>query len=346
MKKIQLGWNVEVSGNGRFSVFLDMKSGSIFRYSSVESAEAVHRIYGGHNNYRSRSGSSGAGWIPYSITVRELLTYRVDGAYVEVPDLVSGRDTVPGVMVVAPIDYRARQIREDWPVVVLEGYSPRCGETAHSHYYRLSMIPEFALGNLLCGKKDEFKEIDISLDYIPSVQAEKITRTFRVRVSKGVKLTYKKALTAFFNQELEFQSGEEKEMTNLFWRRLGMRRFGNNLFKIVQRVAHARFTVEELSTVEGLQKAAPENVCVVSPNLYIQEDFAGFTAVALLNLDGKEIAVETQITNPQALTAMKGDSAELLRQLEMSYREKVRHQEMVDASYGSEPARVADFPGQ
>ena len=52
-------------------MFLDLPRRELIAYFSEQVAAEVHKTYGGKNYYQSRSGASGAGWIPSGLNVAE-----------------------------------------------------------------------------------------------------------------------------------------------------------------------------------------------------------------------------------------------------------------------------------
>ena len=318
-KRINLGW-----GGGAFDVLLDIRWRQLIAYSSEAAAAEIHGTYGGKNYYRSRSGMSGAGWVPGHMALRPVATYRVDSAYIEAPDLASVPETVPGLAIIAPIDYRGGNIPHEWPIAVVRGFRKPYYEGDPSSYDQLYLLDSYGLAKLLAGEEDQFEEVGVGVRYVPSVWEEATERTFPVRVRKGTQhLAYRRALVGLFNRELAFNAGKgEQAETNRFWTRLGIRQIGDRFFKIAQSVCRARYTREELSTVEGLQAASPQNVLVLTPNLYIQES-GGFEAVGLFSIDGEEVEFEERLETAEAVKAMAGDFAGIAAKLEAGAREKL-----------------------
>ncbi len=307
MKRMGLGW-----GGGSFNVLINLASDQfLMSYSSVAAAKWVHETHGGQNYYCSRSGLSGAGWIPGHMALRSVSTYRVDSAYVEAPQLASVPDVLPGVAVIVPIDYRSGQVANDWPILV---YEKRVG--------KLYLLDSYGVRQMLNGQDEMFEDRDFPIRYIPSVSGEETERVFKVGVRKGINFNYRRALIGLFNAELQFDWGDLRTETGRFWTRLGLRQSGNQFFKIAQNVCRARYTREELSTVEGLQAAAPANVLVLTPTLYIQES-GNFQAVGLFNIDAEEVEFEIELETAEAVKAMAGDFAVIVARLEEGAREKV-----------------------
>ena len=319
MARTELAW-----GGGNFDVFLDLGSRSLVPYFSAEAAEKIHEAYGGLNYYRSRSGLSGAGWIPGNIALRMVSTYRVDTHYVEAPSLDNPADTLPGIgFVIAPIAYRGTApIPADWPVVIVQGAQrPYEGEAVG--YDRLYLLDAEGLQQFLLGNEEKFEDREVLVRYIPAVGADPTERTFPVRVRKDAYMDYRRAVVGLFQRDLAFNSeaGVHGE-PNRFWSRLGIQYVSGRFYKIAQGVCRAHYAREELSTVEMLQVAAPANVQVLSPTLYLQESAIGsFEAVGLVEIDGEEVAAETTLEATEAIKAMGGDFAQVEAKLEAVARE-------------------------
>lgn len=320
MKRMNLAWG----GGGTFDVLLDLRSRRLIVYSE-STAVKVHETYGGENYYRSRSGMSGAGWIHGHMALRPVTTYRVNSAYVGTPKLRDIPETVPGFAVIVPIDYRDGSIPPEWPIVVRD--------SGFGRYGPLYMVDAYGLDALLTGKEQFFEDIEVRVQYVPDVWAEAIERIFPIRVRKGTHLAYRRALVSLFKDELAFNAfntGEDEQAeaeTNRFWKRLGLRQIGDRFFKIVQSVCWARYTREELSTVEGLQVASPQNVLVLTPTFYLQESGASrtFEAVGLFDIDGEkeEVEFEERLETAEAVKAMTGNFAEILAKFEAGARKKL-----------------------
>lgn len=318
MARLDLAW-----GDGSFSILLDLRNMQILAYSSEQSAAEVHRKFGGKNYYRSCSGMSGEGWIPWNPALRAVSTYRVDSAYIDAPRLEQGQETVPGLgLVIVPIDYRQGTVPSNWPIVVMQGYHHPYYEGDSQRYNKLYMLDQWDFSRLLKGDEDGLEEIEVTVKYVPSISAEPVERVFPVCIRKGVHLNYRRALVGLFNNEIAFDSGISENTANRFWSRLGIRRYGDQYCKVAQNVCWDRFGREEISTMEGLQAAAPASVVVISPNLYIQE--AGiFEAVGLFQVNGFEVEFEERLDSIEAIRIMGGEYTQILQRLEAGARRKV-----------------------
>ena len=93
MARIDLEW-----GGGGFSVILNLKDGQLFPYGGKPE---FHQEFGGKCYYTSRSGMSGAGWIPGSPYFRRVQGYRTDTQRPDWPQGCETRATVGGKSVAA-----------------------------------------------------------------------------------------------------------------------------------------------------------------------------------------------------------------------------------------------------
>lgn len=327
--KLDLEW-----GDQTLDILLDLRTRSLLGYGREEAAAKVHGTYGGRNYYRSCSGMSGAGWIPAHPALRRVGAYRVDRA--QGPEFSRIPETLPGIRVVAPINWREGEIATNFPVAVFRNINASESEAGTgTSYERLCLVDSYGLELFLLGKEEEFEELDITVRYVPTPWSEPTDRVFPVRVRKGVGCPgyYRRAIVHLFNRELALWTGGEEDdarrpETNRFWSRLGFREFEGDLLKVAQSVCWGRHTREALSTVEALQAVAPANVAVLTPTLYVQEVNRGqewergFEAVGLFQIDGEEVEFELYLESLEAGRAMAGDFAAIAAKLEEGARGK------------------------
>ncbi len=320
--RIKLQW-----GGGSFSILLDMVSRWLFPYSSEEAAKEIHDRFGGRNYYCSRSGMSGAGWIPQSITRRLVFAYRVDIVYPESGWMAD--EVVPGFRMIAPLDYTRGVVPEDWPVAVFTGggnahWSDQAGRWVYTNLY---LVSQRGLQRLLVGDEKGFEEREFKFRHLetPTV-AEFTERTYRVRVEgRPGPLRYRAALTRLFARDFSFgPSNEERaqfDATSPFWSRLGLRQIAGRLYKVVSGICWARYERSDLATVESLQAASPQNVHFLTPTLYLQGR-RDLEAVGLFQIDGEEVEFEERLEPAEAIRAMGGDFSGILARLEEGARTK------------------------
>ena len=96
-------------GGGSFDCLLDVTTGEFWPYAGENSAAEIHKKWGGSNYYLSRSGLSGAGFIPRRLEVRKVSTYRVDSYHIEAPQNFAS--TIGELELIVPINYGEKRGR-------------------------------------------------------------------------------------------------------------------------------------------------------------------------------------------------------------------------------------------
>lgn len=317
MKKMDLGW-----GDGTHSVLLDIKKGCLRRYVGDE-VEQIHRDYGGENYYRSRSGWTGAGWIPASPTLRLVGTYRPDICIPQVPNWEYVPETLPGYKILVPVVDKP----EEWPAIIQQSDIPLEGP-------RTYLLPLSLVSLFLTGYDGGLEEREFVFRTIPepSEEPKQRERVFRAIIHPEYKsMRYRKALVALYHREIRFEISPENldEMAqNRFWSRLGLHRLnnGNHYYKVANGVCWAAYTQEQLSTSEGLQEASPQNVHFLRPNVYIQESGRDLVAVGVFTFDGQEVEYEIEIDSNDFARAVGPYNSTLFERLETAAREKYEKQ--------------------
>lgn len=292
-------------GGGVPEVLLDLTVQEFFVYGSGEQAGVVHARYGGHQFYGSRSGLSGAGWIPRSFGLREMATYRVDHYYVEGPPLDKPLPlTLPGgESVLVPVTDRVH-LAHDWPIVVVgEGYGWRD--------WQLMLLDQASFFRFLRGDMEGLEEREENFRYVlqPGGQydpPEYHEWKAKFLAPKGAKLNkYRRAIAGLF--PLQFNAGEEEwDLPDAeFWRHLGIIAASDGrLYKVARKVCYQWWEREELSTTEALQEAAPVGTKVLAPNLYLQEDGHVLTLAGFLPDEG---CLRGAVTLPEVMELLSGD---------------------------------------
>lgn len=318
--RIELNW-----GGGGLDVILDLRSGDVILYNGQED---VHSRFGGKCYYTSRTGLSGAGWVPARPWLKLVAGYRVD---VSTRNMFGDLDRAPAVagrQVFVPYDYQATRLADDYPVVVRDaGWAGK----------PLVMLRNYEVVSHLAGKGErelEDREIQFSAIRLPGTVPD--TWTFTVRVPQGARfLGLRRVVEGIHHEELSFQACGEgnygpEEMPELlvepFWNRLGLWRVSGepvtDFYKITGGIARRRYSAEELASVEGLQFAAPANTVVLTPHLYLQERDGYYDAVGLFELDGEEVDYEVGLEPAEGVRAMRGDFEEVRERLEEGARAK------------------------
>lgn len=307
---IELSW-----GGGTFDVLLDVRIGQLFPYfGGVE----FHTRYGGTNYYRSCSGASGAGWVSAHPYLVKLMTYRTDVRTSYMFDGCCGENPVTKIPsgVYVPINYSQGVIPEDYPAFYIEA------ESRVIYFFRQDQVAEF-----LCGEVD-FVHRCIDAPAIKRIGEDVRTWELHCEVSKRCSMSgVRRVLEALHIYDLAFQwpEGTNPDSSLNFWSRLGLRQIGGDLYKISSGIARKRYTREELSTVEALQTASPNNVCVLTPTIYIQEGrYNGYDAVGIFQFDGGGLDFEINLEFTEAFRAMRGDFSKIQRKLEDGATEKHR----------------------
>ena len=324
--KIELAY-----GGGFIDILLDIASGRLElylgggfgRYGEEADDNHFHSRFGGKQYYQSRSGASGAGWVPARPTLKRVNAYRVDvrDPWIE----LGGREGYPPALVGGweiwvPFDYRARTIARDWPVVA---------RNSEGHLTFLRDGGEVVA--LLTGTKLETRHAEYRFTYIKRPGEAPVEDDCLAIVSESTQCRWANARRLiehlhFGELAFEYPEGWSEEGDANFWRRLGLRRLPDAFYKVIRGIARSRHTVEEVVTVDGLQKIVPANVLVVAPHMYVQEQCDGrHVGVGRFAYDGVLYDFEVYLESSRAFRILTGDSEEILsleRELEAGAAEK------------------------
>lgn len=310
-QRMKLSW-----GGGQMDVFIDIRRAysPLLVYGSIETQEIVHQMYPGGYAHHSGTGRHGGGWIPADMGLRMVGTYRVDQAYTECRPWDTVPHTLPGVQIQVPVETRGGWVTPDWPILVRVNGS----DSVH-------LTDEHGLWAIIRnGRNDFFPAVFTQRVFrTPDSGPEEVEIPFLALEGK-LPLNGARALRALNIEALSFQCGEHwYEWGSDFWRNLGILPIRGNFFKVAQKICFARYTREELSSVAALQAAAPKNVKVLAPWLYLQESAGGggFTAHAEVQIEGSFIEVSTSVDNQMFVAAVSGDTDCLEQYLEASAQE-------------------------
>jgi hypothetical protein len=274
-KKIDLSFGAANSGKGgEISIVVDLTTCKLYSYGSPDQAERVHALFDGELYYRSRSGSSGAGWVPTrsddGAILRQAPGYRTDLHHVEipnwseVPEIIRGGDKI-----LVPFSYSGTEIPKNWPII---GW--RNGE--------IYLFMEESLRAFLCG--GEFEQKETYIGYVPSPFAAMEHVWVRFRVDPNVR-NIQRTIETLYRQEMQFsvEDWERKEMekTNPFFARLGIWQLYGKLFKISKGVCLWRHDEEHMEELAHLEANAPKNVQFLSKDWFVQDDEADDAYVAV-----------------------------------------------------------------
>jgi len=305
--RIELGF-----GGGDIDCLLDLASGRIERYAGdprdfprygeEPCADGIHSRLGGKQFYQSRSGCSGAGWIPAKPTLKKVGTYRVDVGGVLL-GFSPEREFAPHVgefEVYAPYSYRGGDTGEH-PVVVRE----RDG--------KVTLVPEWQLAPFLRGEI-EIEPRTFEFTYLKDVHSgeRKLVATVhqpKDRYDRGDGRALRLLVEGFHHAELAFvfPEGWQPEGDGEFWKRLGFRRLPDGLYKVVRNIA--RYKLGGWDDLERIKKSVPANVHMLAPNLYIQERDQRYVGVARFQYEGRWYDFESYIDTQEALRIFAGNSA-------------------------------------
>lgn len=319
-------------GGGHIDCLLDLVSGTIEQYRG----DSIHSRLGGKQYYQSRSGLSGAGWVPAKPTLKRVGTYRID-----VGGTLLGfnpeREFAPHVgdfEIYAPFNYRGGDTG-GYPVVVRE----RDG--------KVTLLPESRLAAFLRGEVEtEPREFEFSyLKDTNSGEKKLVARVYQPKQSydRGDDRTVRLLVEGFHDAELEFvfPEGWAAEGDGEFWKRLGFRRLPDGLYKVVRGIC--RYMVDEWSDLAEIQKWIPANVHMLAPHLYIQERDGQYVGVARFEHGGRWYDFESYLDATSVFRIFAGNREEIAKleeELSLGAHEKyVRALE--DARRHEEAAREA-----
>lgn len=200
-------------GSAYPSVFVDLASGEVHLYTP-DTAEALHKRYGGLQYYWSQSGRSGAGWIPASPTIRRCAVLRTDEGRPRVPD---GGEIFPGVRLVVPtrdLGWAQRAL-----VLVVRGQDVFA---AHSGRELNQLLPDILRGE----RPEGGREVTLTSWYAPwdgaTYQERKLLVTVHdLRGGLG-QLGQRRLLELLLWQELYMPNQVDWDATTEWHRQLGL----------------------------------------------------------------------------------------------------------------------------
>lgn len=335
--RIELGW-----GGGSFSALLDLRSGKVEAYHG---GTDFHTRYGGKCYYNSRTGLTGAGWIPAHPWIKAIGAYRVDVSTRNMFGCHIGSPMVMGKEVFVPYDYRGSDGVEGYPVLVR-------GEEG------VVMLMEHDVVPYLLGEGGELEDREVSTTFFRTAEGGGETRVFHFRSPRGERFAKaRRVLEALHHEELTFQwPADVSAQSSLnFWTRLGLHEVLEGIFfKISSDIARASYARDALADVETFQSAVPANVVVLTPATYLQEKSDGqYEAAGIFEIDGRSVDFEISVDSVAALKAMRGDFAAIVVELEAGAsakaaedrrqrEEHARREAEAEAQYLREVAESAD----
>ncbi len=339
MSRIELSW-----GGGVFDILLDVATGRLHAYAHAAAAVVIHSLFGGKNYYRSKSGLSGAGFIPERLGIVKIQGYRTDtiSAPWITPEALASGPEIGGWRIVAPFEYGwGLGAPENWPIVATRG---------DGYYFLTPQEVMPLLGGLT---KDCFSEQSLTARLIKRPGEEMIQYPMRywVRDPASHWRGMRKVLEALNMKSLRFEGAPEPS-SNEFWSRLGLHPLPDGrVYKVTNGICRASYSREQVATVEGLQAAAPRNVRVLAPNVYVQGEFgSGFTAVGLFCFGGEEIDYEVALDETRAMRVIggatpwgEGELCDVVAELEAGARRKAEQDRLNRLSREEREREEADI---
>lgn len=310
-------------GGGEFDVLIDIPNRAFVVYNG---GEEFHARYGGKQYYQSRSGLSGAGWIPTRMDRVVVAGYRTE---TESP-WAAMSPLGGGVMVGIPT-YRdgAGQVADGFPVLIQRPHEPLV--VCHSDYFFSAIAAEPGSG----------EEQEYTFEFFRAPGED--PRTFSAQYSYwGYPQWLRQhrgnvhAVLRALHREVLFQR-DDTPPSLPFWTRLGLHWQADGCaYKIAKGVAWERFSPADLQTQEQRQDAAPANVLFLSDRHYLQRDLDGnFEAVGISECGGYDY--ETSVLPHVAMRVLMGDHAGIIVELDAGIATKVA----VDAATGASSAALS-----
>lgn len=232
-------------GDGNFDVLLDVNPQTgvyLFPYGGPGAAQTVHERFGGRNYYTSRSGCSGAGWVPDRPGLFRVAVYRTDfigdHIWLAQPNVL-GRWTVT-----VPINYRGNHIdiSSRSPIIVRDWEKKAlfltCSEDALQSIF-LETMSTLSHSETISGWVhrpgcEDFEDFVCTTRTIVWSQPSDGRRP-------GKSFLRRLAANSSIEEFPKFPDGEDLE----FWRPLGLRRVGEYAYVLRQGVAIDRLPVSE-----------------------------------------------------------------------------------------------------
>jgi hypothetical protein len=306
-------------GSGRISVILDLRNGWLHIYGSSHDDDiaGLHRRLGGKTYYRSRSGYSGAGWLPNAPYLAAVGTIRRDATDWYSPGLPVHDDpkklgTVAGWRVWVPYRYKpgSSSLDYDRPTIMIR----------EDDDHRVVFCPDNAIYQVLCRGREYLKTqttmppLEGSYWVSPGVERTAQNETeYQVSVIGQWRPAHlRAAMEEIAGLMFNFDDGgvTSSSTDEHFWSRLGLVAGEDGYrYQVRRRRCRHRVLEYDLNTVEALQAVSPQNVMVLRPQLYIQGDLnVGVTAVCRHQMsDGSWYDFESPITGSYALRVISGD---------------------------------------
>jgi len=281
-KAIDLEW-----GGGSFSVIVDWRNGAIIPYSNQEEARRIHDSFGGKNYYISKTGLTGAGWVPNHAIVTKVSTYRVDVVNIDVPPRESWQSSI-----CVPINYAEKKIDYNYPILVGRDCYTTSAIFCDSNSYHKVIMGEIAP-----------QEGSIALSIVRKVGGYVENLTYPVYIA-GKPRNFRKVFCSVKDFRFKWP---QAHIESCFWNRLGLYKFSEDIYhvyKISSGICWAKAAVP--LTIEEIISLAPKNVYFLGADHYLQRNGEYFEAVGRRLIDREEYSHEMSISFQDALRAMYG----------------------------------------
>lgn len=284
-------------GQGYIGVLLNLKEGGFHACTEKD----FYERFGGKQYYTSRSGLSGAGWIPGKPWLMDVQGYRVD---IALGEIVFRDMDIFGYEIAVPFHYRGDWRATAFPVIVrrkADGVTFLCSDRDFMR--------------VLEGDTENFEERIVHVRFIPDPESTvHEERAYSIFLSSDAPKHYlRRVVEALHHQELGFVFPEGGIIPNPFWKRLGMYAIGGNAYKITGGICRGTMLLHEW-TQEKLQEFAPGNVLLLERNIYIQGQGSHWEAIGIFEIEGREYDFEIPITPEEAAQLLSGQrNAEEIR---------------------------------
>lgn len=302
--RIDLTW-----GSGSHNVVFDLQRNEFFHYAGA-GVPAVHETFGGRNYYNSRSGCSGAGWIPSSHGIALCSTYRVDSHRIQ---SCQGNTTFGWEIIVPTSGYSGEWPTKDgreYPVVMRQ-----------QPWHQWILVSRWQVKSLLlANNQSSLVEVGShTLRYYPSPASLELESVWQYSTTmsgcdRGPQWPDMGRMHETFGPAINCEV-EKPDNTSAFWSRLGLWPVGDVVTKIVRGIARARYYRVDLADPAALRQAAPANVEVLEGNFYLQSDGQRWEAVGLFpfDFDGQTVEVdyELSLSGREALALLARESEAL-----------------------------------
>jgi hypothetical protein len=315
-------------GQGNFSVLLDVVNSNIYAYNGKTSDTIIHPNFGGKQYYHSRSGASGAGWIPKKPGLFVLPCYRTDNKF----DHIWLEKPVIGNWAIAvPIDYRQETLGQA-PVLMFD--------SAYRALYLVPLNPD-VICEVLARRCKSFKFESWEGLYFPRAgNPAEYKFPFSVYVHTDCKVSRSIKTRILANSSLsQLKFDATGTYRNSFFKALGfvISEDNEDLYKL--RAGFCDSVVRwdcdgELSLEHIPESDLPNNVRVIFPDMYLQQVEDRWGVVHYVDLNNPKNCAKVEFWDEEWFQVLGGfkNYAEL--------REELKRKLAQDLSYFAEMDKV------